>query len=246
VTSQTKRNLDYYGTVADGRDDYWRYMAAPRFRVRTVLRALRDAHPAAVLDVGCGNGALLRAIAGALPEAKLTGLDLSAAQIEANRAAAPEMAWYVGNVEGDALELPEQYDAIVSSEVIEHLANPQFFLENVHRVAMPNATFILSTQSGRVGETERHVGHLRHFTADELRAMLERSGWRVLRVWNTGFPFHDLSKWLANRVPDVSMHRFGERRYGPLERLTSLILRGLFLLNSRRRGAQLFAIARRA
>jgi len=104
----------------------------------------------------------------------------------------------------------------------------------------------VSTQSGRIGETERRVGHVRHFTSDEMARVLRDAGWRPVRVWNAGFPFHDLSKWYANRDPDASMRRFGERSYSWQEDLVCLGLRLAFQLNSSRRGAQLFAVGRRA
>ena len=52
-------NRDYYAQLSTGRDDYWRKMAAPRFRVATFLRLLSDDPPASLVDVGCGNGLLL-------------------------------------------------------------------------------------------------------------------------------------------------------------------------------------------
>jgi hypothetical protein len=58
-------------------------------------------------------------------------------------------------------------------------------------------------------------------------------------------PSHDLSKWYANLDPDRSMRQFGEKAYGPVERAVCLLLRGLFRLNSRTRGAQLVAMPRK-
>lgn len=245
MTSQTKKNLDYYGELAAGRSDYWRLMAAPRFRVKTILRALAEERPGSVIDIGCGNGALLFAIARIVPETKLAGIDLSAAQIEANREKFPEIEWNAGNVEGETFALPHKYAAIVASELIEHLAEPVEFLHRLHDYAEEGALLVLSTQSGRVGETERRVGHLRHFSAAEMSDMLEKAEWTPIRVWNAGWPFQDLSKYLANLSPDKSMEHFAERRYGLMERFAAFVLRVLFLFNSNKRGAQLFAIARK-
>ena len=79
-----------------------------------------------------------------------------------------------------------------------------------------------------------------------MREALRAAGWAPERVWNTGFPFHDLSKWYANRDPEGSMNRFAARPYGIKEDVICLLLRAAFRLNSRHRGAQLFAVARRA
>jgi 2-polyprenyl-3-methyl-5-hydroxy-6-metoxy-1,4-benzoquinol methylase len=245
TNAETQRNLDHYGELTAGRSDYWRLMAAPRARVDAILRILRDASPASVLDLGCGDGSLLVAIARALPRAKLMGLDLSEAQIAANRERDPDIAWYAGNIEESGFQLPEATDAIVSSEVIEHLAEPLGFLRALCGLARPGALLVLSTQSGRVNETERRVGHVRHFTAAALREMLTAAGWEPVRVWNEGFPFHDLSKRVANLRPGSAMRQFGERPYGPAQRFVAWTLRVLFRLNSRARGAQLYAVARK-
>lgn len=246
TSEQTRRNLDHYGELAAGRSDYWRLMAAPRFRVKTILGELQKVRPGSILDLGCGDGSLLLAIAQVLPGAKLIGVDLSAAQIDENRKRAPEIEWLTGNVEDEEFRFDGRYAAIVCSELIEHLAEPVQFLKSARRVAADDALLILSTQSGRVGETERRVGHLRHFTTGEMSAILADAGWTPIRLWNAGFPFQDLSKWIANLAPDYSMRHFGERRYGWMERFASLALRLLFALNSRSRGAQLFAVARKA
>ena len=245
IHAQTQRNLEHYGELAEGRSDYWRLMAAPRARVQTIVAALRALRPATILDLGCGDGSLLLAIARELPGVKLIGVDLSAAQIEENRSRAPAIEWYAGNVEDPGFRLPGDAEAIVCSEVIEHLAEPANFLSALNRLSASNAVLILSTQSGRVGETERRVGHLRHFTAGEMRDLLTGAGWLPFKVWNAGFPFHDLSKWAANINPDASMREFAAGRYGIKQRFAAWVLRLLFTLNSRSRGAQLFAIARK-
>lgn len=244
MSEQTERNRAYYGTLAAGRADYWRYMPAPRMRVRTIVKLLREANPQSVADLGCGDGSLLREIAAALPHARLAGVDLSEAQIAENRAALPQVEWHVADLE-TANPIAAQYDVVTASEVIEHLEQPLEFLRSAHRIAAPDALLIVTTQSGSIGATERIVGHLRHFTADELRALLVDSGWEPLRVWNEGFPFHDLSKRIAGRKHEQVMKRFGERGYGPAEKLVARILALLFVFNSRRRGAQLFAVARK-
>ncbi len=244
AATPTQRNLEHYGELAAGRSDYWRLMAAPRARVKRIVALLREARPATILDLGCGDGSLLQAIARELPGAVLSGVDLSDAQIEANRERMPGIQWCAGNVEDSKFQFPDAINAIVCSEVIEHLGDPANFLRAIGQHAPAGALLVLSTQSGKVNETERRVGHTRHFSVSQMREMLTGAGWEPVRVWNEGFPFHDLSKWAANVRPDYSMRQFGGQRYGLAQRFASWVLRVLFLLNSRTRGAQLLAVAR--
>ena len=241
-------NRDYYGRLTRGREDYWRKMAAPRQRLDVLLRLLGEEPADRVAELGCGNGALLREVGGRFPQARLCGLDLSQAQIEVNRRALPALRWEAADLEQplpDETTLAGSFDAVIAAEIIEHVGAPEPLLRNALRMARPGGRLLLSTQSGPLRETERRVGHQRHFSREEMEGLLRSTGWKVERVWNCGFPFHDLSKWFANRNPDASMQRFGEQAYGPLENLVCLGLRLAFRLNSRRRGAQLFAVARR-
>jgi 2-polyprenyl-3-methyl-5-hydroxy-6-metoxy-1,4-benzoquinol methylase len=240
-------NAEYYRAVAVGRRDYWSKMAAPRFRVATLLGLVAELMPARVVDLGCGGGELLREIRGALPDAALWGIDLSPAQIALNAAREPSVAWHACDLEREQ-PLPEEmaasFDLIIASEILEHLEAPAAFLKNARALAAPGrGRLLLSTQSGRVWETERRVGHRRHFSATEVERLLAETGWRALRIWNAGWPFHDLAKRLANIAPERTMWRFSERPYGFWEEALCALLRLAFRFNARTKGAQLFAVA---
>ena len=239
-------NRRFYGSLTAGRDDYWRLMAAPRFRVRRILSLLADGNVRSVADLGCGNGQLLEEIARRFPSSTLAGVDLSEPQIAANRDRQPKVGWHARDLQRLITSddpLAGKFETIIASELIEHVADPLLLLRNARVLAAPGARLIVSTQSGPVRATERHVGHQRHFTANVLTALLAEAGWKPVRVWNEGFPFHDLSKWAANINPEGALRAFDQQAYGPFKRLICAILRGAFHLNSRSRGAQLFAVA---
>lgn len=242
-------NEEFYSNQHPGQIDYWNKMAAPRFRVRTFIRLLRTQHPfpGRLVDLGCGNGTLLREIGRHYSLLRLAGIDLAKPQIESNRRDMPEIEWYTADLcRPDPLpqKLHHAYDAVTASEIIEHLDDPRQFLQNALRLVKPEGgTLYLSTQSGPLGMTEKRVGHVKHYSRDEMSELLRVSGWRPLKVWNAGFPFHDFSKKLANIRPDATLKRFGHKPYGPLERLVSWGLRIAFKFNSSRNGAQLFAVA---
>jgi 2-polyprenyl-3-methyl-5-hydroxy-6-metoxy-1,4-benzoquinol methylase len=248
MASEASRvNQEFYEQIPPGRRDYWRKMAACRHRVETLLIELAHDRPASVIDLGCGDGALLEEVARVLPESSLAGVDLSMPQIELNRRAHPDVRWHVCDLDRE-FAIPERAaaaNALIASEVIEHLDHPEQFLRSALALGATGCRLYLSTQSGPLRETERRVGHRRHFTAGELAELMLETGWTPLRVWNTGFPFHDLSKWYANLNPDRSLAQFGDQAYGPRQNAICWALRQAFRFNSTSRGAQLFCVATR-
>jgi 2-polyprenyl-3-methyl-5-hydroxy-6-metoxy-1,4-benzoquinol methylase len=255
----TDVNREYYEELTPGREDYWRLMAAPRRRVAVIMRIIAQCSAAAlgggernaaegggatltsVIELGCGDGRLLREVHARWPSLRLTGIDLSRAQIEANAANDPSIQWLAADLQQPVGDRAES-DVVIASEIIEHLDDPEAMLCNARRLGK---RLIVTTQSGPIRKTEESVGHRQHFDEASMRAILERTGWSPLRVWNEGFPFHDLSKWAANMNPGGAIRRFGGDRYGAFERFISWALRVAFVFNSRHRGAQLFAVAER-
>src|SRR5215470_3522837 len=133
-------NRAYYGHMAPGQDDYWNRMAAPRFRVKTILRLVQEMAPSRLADLGCGNGRLLAEIAKRHSGTQLAGVDLSLPQIEANRQRQPHTEWYCLNLDTSIAQPTEavpRFDVVVASEIIEHLDRPDIFLRNARGLAVP-------------------------------------------------------------------------------------------------------------
>lgn len=249
MSNATDYNRAYYGELTAGRENYWRLMPAPRMRIAHIASVMEKSLPMAssVCDFGCGNGGLLREISHRFPRATLCGLDLSEEQILENRKTMPGLSWAQRDLAANDYQYPfgTPCDIAVSSEVIEHLDQPAQYLRNVRSSLKDGGLLVLTTQSGPVHETERHVGHIRHWQPEEMRELLLAAGFRDARVYNCGWPFHDWSKRAANWRPDQTIRRFGQADWGAFERLTAAALRVLFRFNSRASGYQLVAAASR-
>jgi SAM-dependent methyltransferase len=77
-----------------------------------------------VLDVGCGTGAFLRFAAGALPGARLSGIELDVARATAARAANPGATIHAGDATTVLEGLADSYDLITLWDVLEHVPEP--------------------------------------------------------------------------------------------------------------------------
>ena len=94
--------------------------------------------PASVLDVGTGLGALATSLASAYPHASVTGIDPSAAFIEAAAARTqnPRLQFLGGDAQ--ALQFPDgSFDAVLSSLVMNFILEPSQALREMIRVTRP-------------------------------------------------------------------------------------------------------------
>lgn len=119
-----------------------------------------------VLDVACGAGYGTRLL-GAV------GVDLSK---DALRAARNETDRLVCS---DALRLPfgGTFDAVVSFETVEHVADPERFVEECRRVLRPGGVLLMSTPNRELWSprtskpAQRH--HVKEFSRKEFRTLLK-------------------------------------------------------------------------
>lgn len=103
-----------------------------RFRAR-LLGAVVPLAPARVLDAGCGEGHVSGWVAEALPAAQITGVDGREEALEAYRARNPRARAQQGDLR--TLPFPDgAFDAVVCTEVLEHLPEPPVVLRELARV----------------------------------------------------------------------------------------------------------------
>jgi ubiquinone/menaquinone biosynthesis C-methylase UbiE len=111
----------YRSYQAGGRDRIWD-MANPGFarlsrdrdlRLRDLLARSLPGRSASILDVGCGNGALLATVAQRWPDVRLAGLDLQPERISEARVNVPDARLVVGSA--DALPFDDAAFDVVTA-----------------------------------------------------------------------------------------------------------------------------------
>ncbi len=219
--------------------DMIKYSPAPFHRRRLILEMTRVLPYRSALDVGCGNGAMLRALAQQNKAERLVGVDISAHVVEVNRQNLP---FEFETLDVAASALAEKFDLVVCSEVVEHVANYQDALAHLH--AMCSGWLILTVPSGKIYPIDRAMGHAQHFVAANLEQTLTRHGFIVEQLWQWGFPFHTFYKYVINLSPEASMNRFSRGTYTNNDKLFARVLTQLFYLNLKRWGTQLVICAR--
>jgi ubiquinone/menaquinone biosynthesis C-methylase UbiE len=136
---------------------------------------------APVLDAGCGTGenALYLAAQGFT----VTGVDSVPAAIEAARSKAAARGLEAEFIVGDALDLgalERRFATVIDSGLFHTFedAERERFRESLARVLEPGGRYLVLCFS----ERERHDGGPRRVTRDELRAVFDRSPFRVLKI----------------------------------------------------------------
>jgi len=160
-------------------DGYTPYRALPRWQtVDMDLLHMREDH--SVLDVGCGEGYLLRKAA---RRASLAlGVDVAESRLRATRGGPIELAV------ADAQRLPfadASFDRIICTETLEHVADAQLALRELARVLRPGGRLAVSVPHFLCeailcrlirGYFEFSGGHRRIFTPRTLAQALARAG----------------------------------------------------------------------
>ncbi len=241
-----EKNRTTYDALWPQLSEFIRYNPGARHRRRHVFALLDRIRFSTLLDVGCGDGALLRLLHARYRDVAFSGVDLSSVVVEQNRAALPQMEFSVCNVAVDPLL--GAFDVVVCTEVLEHLDDPGRALASIAQATRAGGHAVITTPTGVVHATERHFGHTRHLTRTELALLADTAGFDVVENRSWGFPTYALTKWATNLDPEAALQRFGgDKPYGVVERTISnaLWLANFANLPSSPLGVQLFALLRK-
>jgi len=157
-------------------------------QVKLVLRLLHlltPQEPVRLLDFGCGEGTLLKMAQ--LFGVKAYGIDVSDSRTEALRRSGVEV-W--PSLEDFVAAVGEPVDAVVLSQVLEHVADPLGLLRALHArmapggvlfVAVPDCSGITVPRTFDEFHKVQPIEHMNAFTPSSLRRMCERAGFRPLR-----------------------------------------------------------------
>ena len=226
LAQSVKRASDPWAVLTASEDMYWAVGQA----LKSLPRGAR------VLEVGSGLGYLTHALRSAGYDA--CGVDLSAQAVEnATRTFGP---WYrVEDALAPANPNEERWDAVVLTEVLEHLDDPTGFLAGLRSRLKPNGILLVTTPNRSyapewaVWTTELPPVHRTWISEKGAMQLAERTGYRAELVDFSAFSrtyFHEW--WLARKGPSLGSPAFDEKgnllRTAPFqERVKKAVLEGV-------------------
>jgi SAM-dependent methyltransferase len=140
-----------------------------------------DDRPGPWLDLSCGPGAFVRALAASAPGALVVGLDISRAMLDV---AAQRTKGYTNAVliRGDAHALPfvdRAFGGVNNAGALHAYDDPELVFREVHRVLRSGGIYVGSTFAeapSLLGRITARAAGIRRFEPGELRAWLQRIG----------------------------------------------------------------------
>jgi SAM-dependent methyltransferase len=192
---------------------------AQRYRRLLALRMLGSAGaPERLVDIGSGQGDLLRAAAGRWPRAALLGLEISERGNEIARAKAPSAEFVLVDLaagEPVAGRFAGWATHAVCSEVLEHVDVPAAVLRAARKYLAPGARVVVTVPGGPMSAFDRTIGHRRHFTPDDLAEVLAAAGLQTVMVTGAGFPFFNLYRRVVIARGAALAHEISSRGGAP-------------------------------
>jgi SAM-dependent methyltransferase len=134
-----------------------------------------------LLDLGCGNGAFLRAAGSALQGWRLFGSEWDDKYL-------PDVQTIPGFEKlhtGDWNLISGQYDVISMVHVLEHIAAPLPVLEMIRRKLTPEGLLVIQVPDCQVNSYMLLIAdHCSHFSVNTVRGLVEAAGFEVVVATN--------------------------------------------------------------
>jgi 2-polyprenyl-3-methyl-5-hydroxy-6-metoxy-1,4-benzoquinol methylase len=196
-----------------------------------VITRIEDSEIKEIVDLGCGNGAMVLFSADRFRKVTAIDIDSEILQVARSRIRKGNVEWLKYNLN---LPLPRifrgRFDVAIALEIIEHMDSPENFLETVRSCLKQQGTLILSTpnlasleafaggiwawRSGRK-YTAWDSSHKNLFTSKGILSLLRKSGFSPYRIIGYHYDVDVLPMMKVGfNFPVVKTSRFPLNRVG--------------------------------
>ncbi len=157
-----------------------------------IIKLLKEHNVRTVLEVGPGNGSLLRSLYD--NGFKVTGIEIDSSCV--NRIKEMGLDCEQGKL-GSLKKYLTKYDAVIMCQVLEHLYHPTASLEIIHSILTNNGLLYISVPN--ISSFEARLfrkywrgldlpRHITHFNRETICSLLSNSGYSIEKISNMSFP----------------------------------------------------------
>lgn len=184
-------------TLIDDSDFEFAALEQARNYRSALLRIFADHLTGRVLEVGAGIGQLTRMLLQCPAIQKLVSIEPNPRFYERLRITFPDHAIVHGTI--NDLTAPEDWNAILSVNVLEHIENDVGELAGYHALLRPaNGVFCLFVPARPeiYAPLDKDFGHFRRYTRSDLKQKLQLAGFHVIQLYYFNFAGY-LAWWLS-------------------------------------------------
>lgn len=157
--------------------DYYRGGGYDTDRLSWTLNTfLHSSTPGKILEIGCGDGSMLRL----LTDRNFDAIGVDASESGIDRCVGGGLRAHCLDISTDGLPFPDDsFDLVISLETFEHLMNPFYALQEVQRTLRSGGRFLCSVPNPRTGHPYLYPGL---FEYRNFRRFLEQTGFHIDHV----------------------------------------------------------------
>jgi len=165
--------------------------------VEGLLKTAKLPESGRLLDIGCGNGAFLRACSRALPDWVFCGSEFDTR----HRATVEAIRGVERLYSGSLAEIPGAFDVISLIHVLEHIPAPTAFLKQVATKLKPGGWLVVEVPDCCINPFFLLVAdHASHFSPGSLSTVVGGAGFEVLQAGDA---------WVAKEISLLARKPFG-------------------------------------
>lgn len=130
-------------------------------------------------EVGCGTGYVLAGLASAYPHVKFSATEIYSTALSFAATRLPSASFY--QMDARSFAFADEFDVIGSFDVLEHIEEDEAVMRELHRALKSKGTLLLTVPQHPFlwSQQDEQVCHVRRYTRADIRAKLERNGFRV-------------------------------------------------------------------
>ncbi len=160
-------------------DSYWWFVGRRRMIRRLIATYAPPVRPLRILDAGCGTGGTMAALA---KLGEMHGCDASPDALRMCRARGD---WELSCASVEAMAYPdEQFDVVVSADVLEHVPDDARAMREMTRVLRPGGLLVTAVPAHMWlwSEHDDALGHLRRYERRQFRELVEGAGLQTRKM----------------------------------------------------------------
>jgi SAM-dependent methyltransferase len=164
---------------------------------RSIVREFQPFLQGNVMEVGAGIGQMTRLFADCHGAERITAVEPDPGFAQKFREECPHLRLLEGTI--SEVSLPENYDTIVSVNVIEHIEDHADEIKRYHDILSPrqgSLCILAPARSELYSPIDKDFGHFRRYTKSSMGKCLQDAGFKIERLYY--FNFAGYFAWLLN------------------------------------------------